>query len=389
MDSNNESPTLHLSRELIRRASVTPDDAGCNQLLMDRLSALGFDCEVMNFGEVSNFWARSSRQGPVLCFAGHTDVVPSGPETAWQSPPFEPQIRDGLLYGRGSADMKGSLAAMITACERFFERRAEDGRPVQGTVAFLITSDEEGAATHGTRKVVETLQARNEHIDYCIVGEPSSSRQLGDVIKIGRRGSLHGLLRFHGIQGHIAYPQFADNPVHKALAPLKALCDEVWDEGNEAFPPTSFQISNIEAGTGVTNVIPGELSLRFNFRYSTEVTDELLRERTEAILDAHDVKWSIDWILSGKPFLTSNSRFVDQVRESIRSITGLETEASTGGGTSDGRYIAPTGTELVEVGPINASIHKIDEHVLVQDLDKLSLIYEEILGRVLLPETSA
>lgn len=383
MTTSAESPTLQLTRELISRSSVTPDDAGCNELLMQRLQRIGFDCEPMNFDEVQNFWARTRDAGPVLCFAGHTDVVPTGPVSDWQSPPFDPEIRDGLLYGRGAADMKGSIAAMITACERYFSARQTDGRKPAGSVAFLITSDEEGPALNGTRKVIETLQARKEHIDYCIVGEPSSQNQLGDVIKIGRRGSLHGFLRFHGMQGHIAYPQYARNPIHEAFAPLQALCNEVWDTGNEAFPPTSFQISNIQGGTGADNVIPGELSLRFNFRFSTEVSEQILRERTEAILDAHDIPWTLDWKLSGHPFLTENSRFVDDVRESIHAITGLQTLASTAGGTSDGRFIAPTGTQLVELGPVNASIHKIDEHVRVSDLDSLSVIYEDILERVL------
>lgn len=381
--SNNSSATLQLTEELIRRASVTPDDGGCNQLLIDRLQVMGFSTESMDFAGVSNFWARHGETGPVLCFAGHTDVVPPGPLGRWQSPPFEPVIRDGCLYGRGAADMKGSLAAMITACERFYSHCKRTGTKPTGSVAFLVTSDEEGAAEHGTRRVVETLQARGEHIDFCIVGEPSSTDQLGDVIKIGRRGSLHGRLTFHGIQGHIAYPHLARNPVHEALAPLAALCSESWDEGNAAFPPTSFQISNIQAGTGADNVIPGDLDVIFNFRFSTESTRESLEQRTAQILDGFGVPYSVSWKLSGQPFLTDNSAFVDTVSATIRSVTGREPERSTSGGTSDGRFIAPTGAQLVELGPCNASIHKVDEHVSVDALEQLSEIYEQVLHRVL------
>ncbi len=383
MNNKPHSATINLAMALIQRPSVTPDDRGCNDQLMQRLTAMGFQTEEMNFGEVRNFWARYGDSGPILCFAGHTDVVPTGPETRWQSPPFAPEIRDGMLYGRGAADMKGSLAAMITACERFLESCELDGVSLTGSIAFLVTSDEEGPAINGTRKVVETLGARGEHIDYCVIGEPSSTAALGDTIKIGRRGSLHGLLTFHGVQGHIAYPHLARNPVHLSLAPLQALCDEVWDQGNEAFPATSFQISNLSAGTGADNVIPGDLNLRFNFRFSTEVTEQALRERTRKILDEFDVPYTLDWILSGQPFLTLDSPLIDAVSDSIRSVTGLETTRSTSGGTSDGRFIASGGTHVVELGPCNASIHKIDEHVRVQDLDHLSLIYEDILRRML------
>lgn len=377
----NGSATLDLAMQLIRRASVTPDDQGCNQLLMDRLLALGFQTEVMNFGHVRNFWARLGTESPVFCFAGHTDVVPSGPIEKWHTPPFEPAVIDGRLYGRGAADMKGSLAAMVVACERFLD--CPDHKALSGSIAFLITSDEEGAARDGTRKVIEVLEARQEKIDYCVVGEPSSANNTGDIIKIGRRGSLHGRLRFQGIQGHIAYPHLASNPVHKALAPLQALCLEPWDEGNEAFPPTSFQISNVKAGTGADNVIPGEFEVLFNFRYSTASTEQSLRQRTETILAAHEIPYILDWHLSGEPFLTLNSRLIDVTRASILKVTGIQTETSTAGGTSDGRFIAPTGTELIELGPCNATIHKVDENVSINSLEELTAIYEEILNGLL------
>ncbi len=383
--NNRDTPTLELTRELVRRASVTPDDAGCNALLARRLQALGFTIEVINQGGVRNFWARLGSSGPVLCFAGHTDVVPPGPLDAWHSPPFEPEIRDDRLYGRGTADMKGSLAAMITACERFCSRYPAERHPLHGSLAFLITSDEEGPARDGTRAVIERLRKRDEQIDYCVVGEPSSQSELGDVIKIGRRGSLHGRLVFHGVQGHIAYPHLAHNPIHDCLAPLRELCSTVWDEGNEGFPPTSFQISNIHGGTGADNVIPGELEVIFNFRYSTESSRDSLTQRTEAILERHGIRCSLTWSLSGEPFLTLDSAFVDTVANAITTVTGLTPQRSTSGGTSDGRFIAPTGAHLVELGPCNDSIHKIDEHVRVADLETLSVIYEKIMQDVLLP----
>jgi len=383
MTSASFSPTLSLAMELICLPSITPDDHGCNRIMMQRLEALGFETEEMNFGDVKNFWARFGTEGPILCFAGHTDVVPTGPETRWQSPPFTPTLRDGYLYGRGAADMKGSLAAMVTACERYLGHCAATGNHPAGSIAFLITSDEEGPARDGTRKVMEQLQARGQHIDYCLIGEPSSQQELGDTIKIGRRGSLHGHLTFHGIQGHIAYPHLARNPVCLSLAPLQALCEEIWDQGNSAFPPTSFQISNLHAGTGADNVIPGDLSLRFNFRFSTELTENDIRQRTEQILDGFDVPYTLNWTLSGIPFLTTESPLIDVVSSSIRSVTGRSAEKSTSGGTSDGRFIAPSGTHVVELGPCNASIHKIDENVCVEDLDTLSLIYEDVLVRML------
>lgn len=373
------SATGALAVEMMRIASVTPDDRGCNQLMIDRLSALGFQIEVMRFGQVNNFWARYGNSGPVLCFAGHTDVVPSGPEDKWQSPPFEPVVRDGYLYGRGAADMKGSLAAMITACEAVLQQ----GKLLNGSLAFLITADEEGAALHGTREVINTLESRAEKIRWCIVGEPSSTERVGDVVKIGRRGSLHGILTVHGIQGHVAYPHLARNPVHRAMLPLHELSHEVWDEGNAAFPPTSFQISNIHAGTRVDNVIPGDMQVVFNFRFSTELNEDLIRQRTEQILDRHALEYTLEWKLSGQPFLTNSQQLISAVSDSIREVNGVLTEASTSGGTSDGRFIAPTGAEVVELGPCNATIHKIDENVRLSDLDELSLMYQGIIRRLL------
>ena len=374
------SPTAALAVEMIKIPSITPDDKGCNKLMTDRLSALGFTVEPMRFGNVNNFWARYGDSGPVLCFAGHTDVVPPGPEEKWLSPPFQPAIRDGYLYGRGAADMKGSLAAMITACEAVLA----DKPALKGSVAFLITADEEGAAIHGTREVINTLEARNEKITWCVVGEPSSTDRLGDVVKIGRRGSLHGRLTVHGVQGHVAYPHLARNPVHQAMRPLHDLSSVVWDEGNDAFPPTSFQISNIHSGTGVDNVIPGELEAVFNFRFSTELDEAKIRQRTEAILDKYELEYTLDWKLSGLPFLTRNPELIAAVSDSIRDVNGVVTQPLTTGGTSDGRFIAPTGAGVVELGPCNASIHKIDEHVKLADLDELSKIYQGIITRLLM-----
>jgi succinyl-diaminopimelate desuccinylase len=372
------SPTLALTKALIERASVTPSDGGCHALLAKRLEAMGFVVESLPFGEVQNFWARLGTQGPLFAFAGHTDVVPPGPSEHWDSDPFSPQVRDGVLYGRGAADMKGSIAAMVTACERF----VASGRPLRGSIAFLITSDEEGSAVNGTVKVIEVLEKRQEKIQYCIVGEPSSTSHVGDVIKIGRRGSLHGRLTVHGIQGHVAYPHLARNPIHRAMAPLDALCRERWDEGNESFPPTSFQISNIHAGKGTDNVIPGELDVAFNFRYSTALTEEAIKTRTMAILDANGLEYSLAWHLSGKPVLTQRGTLIDIVAASIKAVTGIDTECSTTGGTSDGRFIAPTGAQLLELGPCNATIHKVNENVRVADLDALSRIYEDVLIRL-------
>lgn len=372
--------TLALCCELIRHPSVTPDDAGCQALMMDRLAALGFSCTALRFGEVDNFWAERGNDGPILVFAGHTDVVPTGPVEQWHNPPFEPTLVEGSLYGRGAADMKGSLAAMVVACEEFVDQHPDH----PGRIGFLITSDEEGDAIDGTVKVMDYLQQQGKPIDWCLVGEPSSSASLGDVIKNGRRGSLGAVLTVNGIQGHIAYPQLADNPIHRALPALAALTAEVWDRGNEFFPPTSLQISNINGGTGVTNVIPGTLQVLFNFRFSTEVTDTVLRERTQAILDAHALDYDIKWSLSGQPFLTPSGELVEAAVSSIAAVTGLATELSTSGGTSDGRFIAPSGAQVVEVGPINASIHKLNENVLAADLPRLADIYRGILERLLL-----
>lgn len=374
------SPTLELACELIRRASVTPLDEGCQQLMMARLAACGFAVEPMQIEDVENFWARRGGEGPVLCFAGHTDVVPTGPQEAWQHPPFAAFVdAQGMLRGRGAADMKGSLAAMIVAVERFVAAHPQH----KGAIAFLITSDEEGPALHGTQAVVERLRARGERLDWCIVGEPSSTTLVGDVVKNGRRGSLNGKLRILGKQGHVAYPHLARNPIHLAAAALAELAAEQWDAGNAFFPPTTFQISNIQSGTGANNVIPGELSALFNFRFSTESTVEGLRQRVETILDKHGLNWQIDWSLSGLPFLTEPGELLDAVAASIKAVTGRDTEASTSGGTSDGRFIATLGTQVVELGPVNATIHQIDEQVLASDLDLLTEIYYQTLVRLL------
>ncbi len=378
-DTHRPSATLELALDLIRRRSVTPEDAGCQALMAERLAALGFKIEPMRFGEVDNLWARCGSDRPLFCFAGHTDVVPPGPLADWTSDPFAPEIRDGLLYGRGACDMKGSLAAMITATERFVAEHPEH----HGSLAFLITSDEEGPSIDGTRRVVEALSARDERIDYALVGEPSSHRRLGDIIKNGRRGSLGGRLRIRGKQGHVAYPQLADNPVHRAAPALAELCAERWDAGNEHFPPTSFQISNLHAGTGADNVIPGELEVLFNLRFSTEQTPETLQQRIQAILDRHGLDRQIAWRISGHPFLTPAGALVDATQAAILAVTGEPGQLSTVGGTSDGRFIAPTGAQVVELGPINATIHKVDECVGVEELDRLSAIYTDILRRLL------
>lgn len=373
------SETLKLTCELISRQSVTPEDAGCQQLMTERLKALGFNVEPMPFEEVTNFWARRGNEGPLLCFAGHTDVVPTGPVEKWQTPPFEPTIKDGMLYGRGAADMKGSIAAFMTALDRFVALHPDH----KGSIALLITSDEEGPYINGTTRVIDTLEARNEKIDWAIVGEPSSTASVGDVIKNGRRGSLGATLRVKGIQGHVAYPHLVRNPIHELAPALTELTTTEWDRGNDFFPPTSFQVSNIKAGTGATNVVPGEVEVLFNFRFSTEVTDIELRQRVEAILAKHKLEYEIKWSLSGQPFLTAAGDLVDAARDAIRDTTGRETELSTSGGTSDGRFIAPTGAQVVELGPVNATIHKIDECVNVEDLDTLSTIYERILIKLL------
>ena len=377
------SNTLELTKELISRDSVTPEDKGCQLLLAERLSAIGFEIEHLRFGQegnwTDNLWARRGKTGPVFAFAGHTDVVPPGPTDAWQSSPFEPTIRDGLLYGRGAADMKGSIAAMVTACERFVASHPNH----TGSLAFLITSDEEGPAHGGTVKVIETLEARGEKIDWCLVGEPSSTDKVGDVVKNGRRGSLNGHLTIKGQQGHIAYPHLAENPIHLLAPVLSTLCQMEWDQGNEDFPPTSFQISNLNSGTGVTNVIPGNADLIFNFRYSTESTHEQLQHQVESVLDDAGLDYDLVWSLSGKPFRTASGPLVDAAKSSIHAVTGSETVLSTSGGTSDGRFIAHTGAQVVELGPINATIHQIDECVSVEGLDTLSIIYENLLENLL------
>ncbi|AHK16164.1 MULTISPECIES: succinyl-diaminopimelate desuccinylase [Thalassolituus] len=373
------TPTLQLASDLIARRSVTPDDDGCQQLMMERLGAAGFNNEPLRFGDVDNFWSRRGTEKPVFCFAGHTDVVPTGPETKWEHAPFEPLIKDGMLYGRGAADMKGSLACMIIAVERFVAKHPNH----KGSIAFLITSDEEGPAHNGTVKVVETLEARNEKIDMCLVGEPSSTNLVGDVIKNGRRGSLGAVLKVKGIQGHVAYPHLAKNPIHVAAPALAELAAEKWDNGNDFFPATSFQISNINGGTGATNVIPGELEVVFNFRFSTELTADILKERTEAILDKHGLDYEIQWNLSGQPFLTAAGALVEASVDAIRAITGRETELSTAGGTSDGRFIAPTGAQVLELGPCNDTIHKVDECIKAEDLNVLTDIYERLLENLL------
>ncbi len=376
------SETLNLTMDLIVRPSVTPEDIGCQDMLIERLENVGFVTEKLRFKTVKNFWSTHGDTGPVFVFAGHTDVVPPGPQKEWLSPPFQPEVRDGYLYGRGAADMKGSLAAMITATERFISNHPNH----RGTIAYLITSDEEGPAINGTVKVVEHLQKRGNKIDWCLVGEPTSTCKLGDTVKNGRRGSLGGKLTIHGIQGHIAYPHLAENPIERFAPALSELCAEKWDDGNEFFPPTSFQISNINAGTGVTNVIPGDLHLIFNFRYSTALNQKELEQRVEAILHKHKLKFTLEWTLSGEPFLTDSGDLVNASTQAIKEVTGLDTELSTSGGTSDGRFIAPMGAQVIELGPVNATIHKINECVNVDDLELLSQVYEKILEKLLLDQ---
>lgn len=370
--------TLALTQDLIRRPSVSPEDQGCLEVITERLRAIGFRVERLAYGPVENIWATHG-SGPVLCFAGHTDVVPTGPREEWHTDPFEPVVKDGILYGRGAADMKSGLAAMITAAERFIPRHPEH----QGTLAFLLTSDEEGPSIDGTRRVMEVLEARNEKIDWCIVGEPTSTEALGDTIKIGRRGSLSGKLTVHGVQGHVAYPHLADNPVHAAAPALAELAARVWDKGNAFFQPTTFQISNISAGTGAPNVIPGDLKARFNLRFSTEQTVEKLQQTITAILDRHKVNYTLEWFVSGLPFFTAPGRLSEAVQRAVHEKTGRKPEMSTTGGTSDGRFIAPTGAQVVELGVINASIHKVNECVRVADVVTLSGMYERVMELLL------
>jgi len=373
------SETLELAKSLISKASVTPNDKGCQSIMIERLKKIGFEIHPLKFEDVDNFWATRGNGGPLFAFAGHTDVVPAGNEGAWNTAPFEPTIKDGYLYGRGAADMKGGLASMVTATENFVKENPNHN----GTIAFLITSDEEGVAINGTVKVMDYLKVNNQKIDFCLIGEPSSSAILGDVIRNGRRGCLNGSLTVKGKQGHIAYPQLANNPIHLVTPALNQLCDEEWDNGNEYFPATSLQISNIHSGYGVTNVIPGELEVLFNFRYSTETTHKLLQKRVVEILDDYDFEYSIDWQHSGFPFLTPKGRLVDACTEAISNVKSIEPELSTSGGTSDGRFIAQEGTQVVELGPVNATIHQVNETVLVQDLEDLSRIYSKVLTKIL------
>ena len=377
------TPTLALACELIERRSATPDDAGCQALLAQRLAPLGFRCEISVDNGVTNLWARLGDARPLVCLAGHTDVVPTGPLTGWQSDPFTPALRDGYLYGRGAADMKGSLAAFVVAVEGFL---ADCPRPA-GSIALLITSDEEGPSVDGTVRVVERLAGAGTTIDYCIVGEPSSDARLGDMIKNGRRGTLSGTLTVRGIQGHIAYPQLARNPIHLAAPALAELAAMHWDDGNEYFPPTSFQVSNLHAGTGAGNVIPGTLEAMFNFRYSTASTRDSLVARLTALLDRHGLDYDVAWTGHGEPFLTLRGRLVDLASETIREVTGVEPALSCSGGTSDGRFIARICPEVVEIGPVNATIHKLNERVLAADLESLAAIYRALLGRLLSPSS--
>lgn len=373
------SRTLELAKDLIARKSVTPDDAGCQELLISRLEPLGFSIERLRFGDVDNFYARRGNTGPLLVFAGHTDVVPSGPVAQWHTPPFTPTVKDGMLYGRGAADMKTSLAAFITAIEAF----VADHPDHPGSIGLIITSDEEGVAVNGTVKVVEILKARNELIDYCIVGEPTSSKVVGDMIKNGRRGSLSGKLTVKGIQGHIAYPHLVKNPIHMAAPAIKELSETIWDEGNEYFPPTSWQISNIHGGTGATNVVPGEVEILFNFRFSTASTAENLKQRVHAILDRHQLEYDLAWELSGKPFLTPRGSLVTAISSAIDQAFGVTPALSTSGGTSDGRFIADIAGQIVEFGPLNATIHKLNECVAVADIEPLRRTYQLTLEALL------
>ncbi|BEO81879.1 succinyl-diaminopimelate desuccinylase [uncultured Serratia sp.] len=370
-------PVIELAQQLIKRPSLSPNDEGCQQLMIDRLQAIGFTVEAMDFEDTQNFWAWRG-EGQTLAFAGHTDVVPTGDEKRWDNPPFEPAIRDGMLYGRGAADMKGSLAAMVVAAERFVAANPNH----QGRLAFLITSDEEASATHGTVKVVETLMARNERLDYCLVGEPSSTERVGDVVKNGRRGSITANLHIHGVQGHVAYPHLADNPVHRAMPALNELVAIEWDRGNEFFPPTSMQIANVQAGTGSNNVIPGDFYVQFNFRFSTELTDTMIKQRVEELLERHQLNYSIEWRLSGQPFLTSRGALVDAVVNAVEHYSELTPQLLTTGGTSDGRFIAQMGAQVVELGPVNATIHKVNECVNAADLQLLSRMYQRIMEQL-------
>jgi succinyl-diaminopimelate desuccinylase len=373
------SQTLELTQNLMARRSVTPADEGCQDVMIGRLEALGFRIERLRYGNVDNFWARRGTEGPVFCFAGHTDVVPTGPLEEWKSDPFVPSVRDGFLFGRGAADMKSGLAAMVTATEAFVAAHPRH----KGSIAYLITSDEEGPSVDGTKRVVETLAARHERIDWCIVGEPSSEQKIGDTIKVGRRGSFSGRLTVHGVQGHVAYPQLAENPVHTLAPALAELTSRVWDNGNEHFQPTTFQVSNLNAGTGAPNVIPGELKARFNLRYSPVQTQEGLKEIVEGILRKHGVRYTLEWYVSGEPFYTVPGILSDAVSSAVQDVTGGRPKLSTGGGTSDGRFIAPLGAQVVELGVVNTTIHKVNECVSLGDIDVLHAMYLNTLRNLL------
>ena len=374
-----DTPVLALAKQLMACESITPNDAGCQKILKKHLTQAGFHCESMPFGEVENLWAKAGTEAPLIVFAGHTDVVPVGELADWTSDPFKPEVRDGHLYGRGATDMKGAIAAMIIAVEHFRKKYPDHA----GSIGFLITSDEEGPAINGTAKVVEQLLARGEKIKYCIIGEPSSDKKIGDQIRVGRRGSLHGTVHVHGIQGHVAHPHLANNPIHHSMQVFHELANTEWDHGTKDFPPTTFQITNIHSGTGATNVIPGHLEAKFNFRFSTAVTVEKFRERTEHQFRKHGLNFNIDWTVGAEPFLTNHGKLIDATHLAIRDVAEQGVHLSTGGGTSDGRFIAPTGAELIELGTIHATAHHVDENIAVADLEKLVLMYEKILENLL------
>lgn len=377
--NNSISPVVKLAQTLIQCSSVTPHDAGCQTIIGKRLKIAGFECESMRFEKVDNLWARIGQQAPLMVFAGHTDVVPAGPEDTWDSPPFHPEVREGHLYGRGATDMKGALAAMVVAAESFLKAHPH----FNGSIGFLITSDEEGPSIHGTQKVMETLKKRGEKINYCLIGEPSSDKIIGDQVRVGRRGSLHGKVIVHGVQGHVAHPHLAKNPIHLSMQVLHELAHTTWDNGNKDFPPTTFQITNINSGTGAGNVIPGHLEAMFNFRYSTAVTVDNLRERTEHFLRKHGLNFKIDWNVGAEPFLTNHGKLITAIQQAVRDVAGQRVRLSTGGGTSDGRFITPTGAEVVELGTLHSSAHQVNENVPIEDLNKLVLFYEKILENIL------
>lgn len=373
------TPTLELLIDLIRRESVTPNDAGCQDLIAERLASSGFNTERLDFNDTKNIWLKRGAAKPLFVFLGHTDVVPTGSLAAWTSAPFEPTIRDGRLYGRGAADMKGGIAAFVTSVERFVANHPQH----QGSIAIMLTSDEEGIASNGVVKVVEVLEQRQEKIDWCLVGEPSSDKKIGDVIRVGRRGSLNGVLKVQGIQGHVAYPELAENPIHRFAPALKELTEEVWDYGNEFFPPTSLQVSNLNSGTGAENIIPATAEVWFNLRFSSELNADIIKQRTHAILDKYNFNYELSWRLSGNPFLTASGVLIDAAHAAIKQVTGFETVDDTGGGTSDGRFIAPTGAQVLELGALNESIHKVNENIGLEDLEVLSQIYEQMLINLL------